>query len=444
MSLCKRRGFVFPGSEIYGGLANSWDFGPLGTELFNNISSLWWKKFVTERGDVVGVRGPIIMNSKVWEASGHLQNFTDPLVECKICHSRFRADHEDELSMHASTHKDTPTTWTDPKNFNLLFKTFLGTVESEQSVAYLRGELAQTMFTDFKIIASAGRYKLPFGIAQIGKAFRNEITTGNMIFRTKEFTIAEIEYFVKPGNEEKAFSSWLDFMDNFLIKEIGLASENLKHYEHPAESLAHYSKGTTDILYKFPWDWSELWGLASRTDFDLKNHEKLSGENLKYRDAETNEEYWPYVVEPTGGLERLMLAVILDAYKEYPGGRKGTDQKVEGGTGEDAGVETVLHLKPQLAPFKVAVLPLSKKEELSSIAEPLAAQLRKHFATDYDETQSIGKRYRRQDEIGTPWCVTVDFETPQDNKVTVRDRDTMAQERIAISELAEHILKKLG
>ena len=435
ISLCKRRGFVFPGSEIYGGLANSWDFGPLGNELFNNIASLWWKKFVQERPDMVGVRGAIIMNPKFWEASGHLQSFTDPLVECKICHERFRQDKTEELEAHAKTHKEN-VEWTEPKNFNLLFKTYIGPVEDSKAVAYLRGELAQTMFTDFKTIQESSRLKLPFGIAQIGKAFRNEITTGNFIFRTKEFTIAELEYFVKPGEEDKAFQAWDRFMEQFLLNDLGLKKEKVRRYEHPKESLAHYSKGTTDIEYEFPFGWGEITGLASRTDFDLKNHEIASGQNLKYKDSESGEEYWPYVVEPTVGLERLMLAVLANSYTE-----------VEPRSGEEDAVhekEVVLRLPKALAPVKVAVLPLSKKEELSGPAKELAAELRKYFVTQYDETASIGKRYRRQDEIGSPFCVTFDFDSLTDQKVTVRDRDTMEQERIAISELANYLQKQLS
>ncbi len=435
VSLCKRRGFVFPGSEIYGGLANSWDFGHLGNELFNNIGTLWWKKFVQERDDMVGMRGAIIMNPKVWEASGHLQSFTDPLVECKICHERFRSDQEEEVKDHEQTHKEKTNIWTEPKNFNLMFKTFIGTTEDTQAAAYLRPELAQGMFVDFKTILETSRKKLPFGIAHIGKAFRNEITTGNFIFRTKEFTIAELEYFVKPGNEDKSFAEWADFMESFLTDEIGLKKENLRRYEHPKESLAHYSKGTTDFEYKFPWGWGELMGLASRTDFDLQNHEQASGQNLKYKDGETGEEFWPYVVEPTVGLERLMLACLIEAYTE-----------TEARSGEEEAVhekEVTLKLPKSLAPVKVAILPLSKKEELSNPAQEIYAKLRKDFMCQYDETASIGKRYRRQDEIGTPYCITFDFDSINDQKVTVRDRDTMEQERIAISELAVYLKDKL-
>ncbi len=435
VSLCKRRGFVFPGSEIYGGLANSWDLGHLGNELFNNIASLWWRRFVQERDDMVGLRGPIIMNPKVWEASGHVQGFSDPQVECKVCHQRFRADKEEDLKEHAKSHKGKDVDWTEPKNFNLLFETFIGTVEDSKMRAYLRGELAQTMFTDFKIILETTRKKLPFGIAQIGKAFRNEITTGNFIFRTKEFTIAELEYFVKPGEEDKHFAEWADFMENFLINDLGLKKEKLRRYEHPKDSLAHYSKGTIDFEYKYPWGWGELWGLASRTDFDLKNHQGASGQNLKYKDSESGEEYLPYVVEPTGGLERTMLAVLLDDYEE-----------VEARSGDDNAVhekEVILRLPASLAPFKVAVLPLSRKEELTKPAFATYKDLQKQFMCQYDDTGSIGKRYRRQDEIGTPYCVTFDFDSVKDNKVTVRDRDTMKQDRVAIEDLKDYFSGKI-
>lgn len=427
VSLCKRRGFVFPGSEIYGGLANSWDFGHLGNELFNNLGTLWWKKFVQERDDMVGMRGAVIMNPKVWEASGHLQSFSDPMIECRVCHERFRADKEEEIVTHAQSHSAKESIWTEPKNFNLMFKTFIGTTEDAQSVAYLRPELAQGMFVDFKNILETSRKKLPFGIAQIGKAFRNEITTGNFLFRTKEFTIAELEYFVKPGEEDKYFADWADFMESFLVNDLGFKKENIRRYEHPKESLAHYSKGTTDFEYKFPWGWGELMGLALRTDYDLRNHEKMSGP--------PPDGFWPFVVEPTVGLERLMLAVLLEAYTE-----------TEARSGEENAVhetEIILKLPKSLAPIKVAVLPLSKKEELTKPAQEIYTKLSKHFMCQYDETASIGKRYRRQDEIGTPFCVTYDFDSLNDQKVTVRDRDTMEQERVAISELPNYLGNKL-
>jgi glycyl-tRNA synthetase len=428
VSLCKRRGFIFPGSEIYSGLANSWDFGHAGTELFNNISALWWKRFVQERPDMLGIRGPVLMNPKVWEASGHVKNFTDPLVECRVCHARFRADKEKELKEHANEHKEKDI-WTESKLFSLLVKTFLGPVEDQQLMVYLRGELAQTMFTDFKIMLETNRRRLPFGIAQIGKVFRNEVTAGNFIFRSREFHIAELEYFVKPGKEDAAFYSWAEAIEKFLTVELGLKKENLRRYEHPQKDLAHYSKGTIDFQYRFPW------GLASRTDYDLKNHEQLSGQNLKYKDPESGEEFWPYVVEPSVGLERLMLAVLLDGYTETEA-RSGKEDAVHE-------TEVVLRLKKSLSPVKVAVLPLSKKENLSNKAKEIYLDLLQDFACEYDETQSIGKRYRRQDEIGTPYCVTVDFESLEDNAVTVRDRDTMKQERIAISDLKDYLKEKL-
>ena len=434
-SLAKRRGFIFPGSEIYGGLANSYDYGPLGAELFRNISNLWWKKFVQQRDDMVGIRGPIIMNPKVWEASGHIKNFTDPLVECKICHMRLRSDKANEIKAHEETHKGNAVEWTQPKNFNLLFKTFIGTVEDDTSTAYLRGETAQTMFTDFKLILESMRRKLPLGIAQIGRSFRNEITTGNLIFRTKEFTIAELEYFVEPGQDDKAFSDWLEYQQDFFVNDLGLRKENIKPTELPKEDLAHYSKRTVDTYYNFPFGWDEFAGLANRTDYDLKNHIELSGVNLQYRDEKSGKEFIPYVIEPTFGLDRIMLAVLVDAYTE-----------VETRSGEESAKhekEVVLKLNKRLAPIKVAVLPLSKKEELSKVSTDILHDLQKDWMCQYDETGSIGKRYRRQDEIGTPYCVTVDFDTLSDQKVTVRDRDTMQQDRIAISELNSYIKQKL-
>ncbi len=436
VSLCKRRGFIFPGSEIYGGLANSYDYGPLGTELLNNISNLWWKKFVQQRLDMVGLRGPIIMNPKVWEASGHVKNFTDPLVECKICHVRLRADKEAELRAHDETHAGKETAWTDPKNFNTLFETYIGTVENDKMRAYLRGETAQTMFTDFKLVMESMRKKLPFGIAQIGKAFRNEITTGNFIFRTKEFTIAELEYFVKPGEDDKIFTEWLEYQQDFFVSELGIKKENIKTVELPKNELAHYSKRTVDTYYKFPFGWDEIAGIANRTDYDLKNHIELSGANLKYKDPDSNEEFIPYVIEPTFGVDRIMLAVLIDAYEES-----------EARSGEDDAVhqtEITLKLPKQLAPIKVAVLPLSKKEDLTKPTLVILEELQKHFMCQYDETGSIGKRYRRQDEIGTLFCITFDFDSLEDKKVTVRDRDTMEQERVDIRELPAYLLGRLS
>ena len=434
VSLAKRRGFIFPGSEIYGGLANSWDYGPLGAELINNISNLWWKKFVQQRSDVVGLRGPIIMNPKVWEASGHVKNFTDPLVECKICHIRLRADKQTELKDHAETHKGKEVTWTDPKNFNTLFETYIGTVEDSKLKAYLRGETAQTMFTDFKLVLESMRKKLPLGIAQIGKAFRNEITTGNFIFRTKEFTIAELEYFIAPGEDDKAFEEWLEYQQNFFVSDLGLKKENIKTVELPKDGLAHYSKRTVDTYYNFPFGWDEVAGIANRTDYDLKNHIELSGANLSYKDPVSEKEFVPYVIEPTFGLDRIMLAVLLDAYSESEA-RSGKEDAVHEN-------EITLRLPKQLAPIKIAVLPLSKKEELTQPALEILNNLQKNWMCQYDETGSIGKRYRRQDEIGTPFCVTVDFDSLNDKAVTVRDRDTMEQELVAIVDVVQYLTGK--
>jgi len=420
VSLCKRRGFVFPGSEIYGGLANSYDYGPLGAELFNNIKNVWWKKFVHERGDIVGVRGPIIMNPKVWEASGHVKNFTDPLVECKVCHMRLRSDKPEEINAHEKNHRE-KVEWTEAKNFNLLFKTFIGTTEDNTSCVYLRGETAQTMFTDFKLISDSMRKKLPFGIAQVGRSFRNEITTGNFIFRMKEFTIAEFEYFVRPNEDEKSFSELLDYQQEFFIDELGLKKENIKLVELAKDELAFYSKRTVDTYYNFPFGFDEIAGIANRTDYDLKNHIDLSGANLKYKDEETGEEFTPFVVEPTFGLDRIMLAILNDAYAEE----------------ED---RIVLKLKPSLAPYKAAVFPLLKnKPELVEKAKEIYSILKKEFNVAWDDRGNIGKRYYSQDEIGTPFCITVDFDSLENDDVTIRHRDTATQERIKIKDLKDKI-----
>ncbi len=436
ISLSKRRGFIFPGSEIYGGLANSYDYGPLGTELYNNIRNLWWKKMVQERSDMVGIRGPIIMNPKVWEASGHISNFTDPLVECKICHMRMRADKPADIKAHEETHKGKTVEWTEPKNFNLMFKTFIGTTEDSKSTVYLRGETAQTMFTDFKLVQETMRRKLPFGIAQVGRSFRNEITTGNSIFRMKEFTIAELEYFVKPGEDDAAMESWLNYQQEFFVNDLGLKRENIKPVDLPKDELAHYSKRTVDTYYKFPFGWDEIAGIANRTDYDLKNQIALSGANLKYKDQTTGEEFVPYVIEPTFGMDRMILAVLIDAYSESEA-RSGKEDAVHE-------MEVTLRLPKELAPIKIAVLPLSRKEELIKPAEEILHKLQKHWMCQYDETASIGKRYRRQDEIGTPYCITVDFETANDQAVTVRDRDTMQQERIKVAELENYFKERLS
>ncbi len=430
-ALAKQRGFVYAGSDIYGGLANSWDYGPLGTELKRNITNAWWQRFVTSRADMVGIDAAIIMNPKVWEASGHVEGFTDPLVECKACHERFRADQIDVSK--SCTRCGSKDGFTDPKNFNLLFKTFLGSTEDSASVAYLRGELAQAMFVDFSHVLMTSRKRVPFGIAQQGKCFRNEITPGNFIFRTREFNLMEFEYFVHPSEWETHFEYWLEEMKSWL-DFCGVDPSHLFFHEIEDGERAHYSKRTIDIEYQYPFGLKELYGLAYRTDFDLARHMEKSGADLRYTDPVTNEKYIPHVIEPTFGIDRTVLITLLEAYHEE-----------EAPTSEEGKTDTriVLKFPKALAPFKIAVLPLSKKDELASVAEPLAARLRQKWATDYDETQSIGKRYRRQDEIGTPYCVTVDFETLSDQAVTVRDRDTMEQVRVKIDELemwfADHL-----
>lgn len=426
VSLAKRRGFIFPGSDIYGGLANSWDYGPLGVELKNNIKQLWWKHFVQGRQDIVGIDAALIMNPKVWEASGHVETFHDPLVECKNCNGRFRADKID-VSAPCPTcgEKDT---FTEPANFNLMFKTHLGPKEDAGSVVYLRPETAQAMFVDFPLVVNTSRRRVPFGIAQIGKAFRNEITPGNFIFRTREFEQMEIEYFIPPNGWEEHFENWLSKMHEW-IQMCGMKADLVHDLEVPKEDLAHYSKRTVDIEFDFPFGREELYGLAYRTDFDLKQHQEVSGKDMSYTDPATNETYIPHVVEPTFGVDRTVLAVLVSAYDE---------EKVSNTSGEEE-VRVVMRFTPQLAPYQVAVLPLSKKPELEEVSNPLMQELSKHFRVDYDVTQSIGKRYRRQDEIGTPWCVTVDFDSLEDNQVTVRDRDTMKQERMPIDTVASYI-----
>ena len=431
VALAKTRGFVYPGSDIYGGLANSWDYGPLGTELKRNIMNAWWQRFDIGRGDMVGIDAAVIMNPKVWEASGHVEGFTDPLVECKKCHERFRADQIDTSK--ACTRCGTKDGFTDPKNFNLLFKTFIGSTEDNKSVAYLRGELAQAMFVDFPQVLMSSRKRIPFGIAQQGKCYRNEITPGNFIFRTREFNLMEFEYFVHESEWEKWFEYWLEEMKQWL-DFCGVKREHLVFHEIEDGERAHYSKRTVDIEYLYPFGQKELYGLAYRTDFDLKRHAEASGADLRYTDPKTNEKYLPHIIEPTFGIDRTVLITLLEAYTE--------EQAPTSEEGE-TDVRVVLKLPKELAPFKIAILPLSKKEELASVAQPLADRLRKKFATDYDETQSIGKRYRRQDEIGTPYCVTVDFETLNDHAVTIRDRDTMEQVRVKMDELEEWFEKKL-
>ena len=452
VSLCKRRGFIFPGSEIYGGVGSTYDYGPLGVLLLNNIKQEWWRSVVQERTDMVGLDAAILMNSKVWEASGHVAGFTDPLVDCKGCHKRFRADHLIEEAMGDAGEEmagmKEPTVdikdlkcpkcggeFTDIRHFNGMFKTNVGPVEDAGSVAYLRPETAQGIFVNFKSVLDTARKKLPFGIAQIGKAFRNEITPGNFVFRTREFEQMEIEYFVKPGTDEEHFEYWKNWNMEW-FKGLGISPDNLRFYEHPQEKLSHYSKRTVDVEYQYPWGWGELNGLANRTDFDLKQHTEHSGQDMTYFDPETNERYFPYVIEPTFGVTRTLLALLLEAYQQVDGGRTET-------TDSNKEAETVLRLHPRLAPIKVAVLPLSKKEPLKEIAENLRYRLAKKWMVQYDESGSIGRRYRRQDEIGTPWCITVDFDTSEDNAVTVRDRDTMEQSRVKIDELEAWITERL-
>ncbi len=422
-ALAKQRGFVYPGSDIYGGLANSWDYGPLGVELKKNIVDAWWKRFVTSRGDMVGIDAALVMNTKVWEASGHVATFTDPLVECKQCHERYRADHVDLAA--ACPKCGNKGMFTAPAAFNMMMKTWLGPKEDASAVAYFRPETAQAMFVDFPQVLMSSRKRIPFGIAQVGKAFRNEITPGNFIFRTREFNLMEFEFFIHPSEWEKWFEYWLGEMKAWL-KFLGVADDKLVFHEIEDGERAHYSKRTVDIEYHYPFGLKELYGLAYRTDFDLKRHMESSGADLRYTDPKTNEKYIPHVIEPAFGVDRTVLITLLEAYHE---------EQVPTSEAGETDVRVVLKLPKALAPFKIAILPLSKKEELQSIAIPLADRLRQKWTTDYDETQSIGKRYRRQDEIGTPYCVTVDFDSLTDNAVTIRDRDTMEQVRIPMTEL---------
>lgn len=447
VSLCKRRGFIFQGSEIYGGLANTWDYGPLGVELKRNVKDYWWRKIVQERDDVVGIDSAILMHPRVWEASGHVAGFNDALIDCKQCKSRFRADHliEDALNMKVEgksvqelteiIHENQikcPTcgmvAWTDARVFNLMFKTYQGVTEDSSSIVYLRPETAQGIFVNFKNVLDSSRMKLPFGIAQIGKSFRNEITPGNFTFRTREFEQMELEFFVKPGEDEKWFEYWRQFMIDFFVS-LGVKSENLRLRDHSPEELSHYSKATTDLEYKFPFGWGELWGVANRTDFDLSRHIEYSGKSLTYFDPVENKQIVPYVIEPSLGADRAILVLLCDAYDE---------EEVQGDT------RVVLRFKPEIAPIKCAVLPLSKKEPLEELARKIYQDLKKYYHMEYDNTGSIGKRYRRQDEIGTPFAITVDFESLEDNKVTIRDRDTMKQDRVEIDKVRDYLKEKLG
>lgn len=454
VALCKNRGFIFPGSDIYGGLANSWDYGPLGVEFKNNVKKAWWKKFVQESPYNVGVDCAILMNKEVWVASGHLGGFSDPLMDCKECKSRFRADKlvedhmtesgvevasadgmsNEQLKAYIEEHnivcpKCGKMNYTEIRQFNLMFKTFQGVTEDAKNEIYLRPETAQGIFVNFKQVQRSSRKKVPFGIAQIGKSFRNEITPGNFTFRTREFEQMELEFFCKPGTDLEWFGYWRDYCWNFLLN-LGMNKECLRLRNHEAEELSFYSKATSDIEYLFPFGWGELWGIADRTDYDLKKHEEHSGQDMSYLDPSNNERYVPYCIEPSLGADRVALAFLVDAYDEE-------DLSTE--TKQDSRV--VMHLHPALAPFKAAILPLSKK--LSDKALEVYGELAKKFNIDFDETGSIGKRYRRQDEIGTPFCITVDFDTLEDGAVTVRDRDSMEQERIKIEDLEAYIAKSL-
>ena len=479
VNLARRRGFFFPSSELYGGASGLLDLGPLGTELNTNIKKLWWQRFIRERDDMVGLDSAILTPAAVLKASGHVDSFSDPLIECGNCQIRLRSDHyleeenvtiwlarwsgEASKQRGTSSKKDNEAAleaaqayfdfsadpavprlnvsqreltcpnpncrkreYGEPRQFNMMFQVNLGAIQNEGSVAYLRPETAQGIFTNFKNVLDSNRLKLPFGIGQIGKAFRNEITIGNSLFRVREFEQAEIEYFVKPGEDEAAHSCWIDDVERFLLEDIGLKKEKLRRYEHAAEKLSHYSKRTVDMEYDYPFGgFSELWGIANRTDYDLSQHQKYSGRDLSYFEEATRERFTPYVIEPSVGLGRLMLAILSDAYVEYPLGR-------DGKSGE---METVLHLATALAPVRVAVLPLMKKDGLAEKAREIHQHLYCTVASQYDESGAIGRRYRRQDEIGTPSCVTVDYQTLEDGTVTLRDRDTMEQQRVSISEL---------
>jgi len=432
ISLAKRRGFIFQSSEIYGGVEALWDYGPLGALLKNNIRRLWLKRFIQDQEDVVLIDGTVIMHPKTWEASGHLESFTDPLIECKTCHTRYREDQLLKKQCSQCGGKD----FTPPRQFNLMFKTFLGPVEDKAHLAYLRPETAQSMFTDFKTVQEAMRLKPPFGIAQTGHCFRNEITTGNFTFRSREFDIAEIEFFVEPGQDEKWFDFWLNQWEKFFF-DLGLKKENLRRYEHPKKSLAHYSKRTVDIEYKFPWGFAELAGVANRTDYDLKRHAQFSGRDLSYYDEEKKKKYYPYVIEPTMGLERALLAILCDAYTEVKGGRTETTKSTKE-------TEVVLKIDKKIAPIQVAVLPLVRnKPELVKKAKEVFQLLKPYFMCQYDDVGSIGRRYRRGDEVGTIVSIACDFQTLEDNTVTLRDRDSMKQIRVEIPKLKDIIQKIL-
>jgi glycyl-tRNA synthetase len=448
VNLSKRRGFVYPSSEIYGGLRAAWDYGPLGVELKNNIKRQWWRSMVQERDDVVGLDSSVILAREVWEASGHVTNFTDPLTECQSCHKRYRADHlieayeekhgnapEHGLADIACPNCGTRGAFDEPRQFNTMLRTYLGAVEDTSGLAYLRPETAQGIFINYKNVLTTSRRKIPFGIGQVGKSFRNEITPGNFIFRTREFEQMEMEFFVRPGSDEE----WHDYWINTRLAwytELGIKKDNLRLYEHPKEKLSHYSKRTVDIEYRFDFvgsEWGELEGIANRTDYDLSTHQERSKVDLTYLDQESGERFIPFVIEPAAGVDRGMLVFLMDAYSEDEApDAKGKLEK-----------RTVLRLDPRLAPVKVAVLPLSRNADLSPKARDVAALLRKRWNTEFDDASAIGRRYRRQDEIGTPFCVTVDFDSLEDQAVTVRDRDTMTQDRVGIDALPGYLAERL-
>ena len=447
VALCKRRGFIYPGSEIYGGFANTYSFGPYGAQLKKNIKDLWWKTFVEKRRDLVGLDGPILLHPKAWKASGHLDGFNDALIDCKACKARFRCDHliEDALKQNADgltlsqmtdlIHKNKvkcpkcgAQDFTEARHFNLMFHTHMSKTGADGDVAYLRPETAQAIFLDYKNVVDTVRVKVPFGIAQIGKAFRNEITPGNFVFRVIEFEQMEIEYFIREKDWESSFTEWLASMHDW-CKLIGLKSSHVHEKEHPKEQLSHYSKRTVDLVYDFPFGRSELYGLAYRTDFDLSRHSEFSGQTIDYTDPETREKFIPHVIEPTFGVERTLLALLCDAYEE---------EKLESGE-----MRTVLHFAPRIAPVKAAVFPLMKKEPLSEKAQKIFNQLKEIWNCEYDESGAIGKRYRRQDELGTPFCITIDFDTLEDDTVTLRERDSMQQTRVPASKLVEILAEKL-
>ncbi len=432
-SLSKRRGFIFQNSEIYGGLASTWDYGPIGAELKKNIKDYWWNYHVHMRDDIVALESSILSLNKVWETSGHIQNFSDPLIECKECNARFREDELIVTNGACPNSKCTTTDFEDPREFNMMFKTNIGPIVSDSSEIYLRPETAQGIFVNFENIINTSRKKIPFGVAQIGKAFRNEITTGNFIFRTREFEMMEIEYFVKPDDSEKFYEEWIKNSMNFLL-ELNINDSNLRIREHEQKDLSHYSKGTSDIEYDFPWGWAELQGIANRGSFDLDAHSESSSKNFSIFEEASKSRYTPHVIEPSIGVDRLLLVTLLDAY---------TEEKVEG---KDE-IRTVLKLSPKIAPIKIAILPLSKDQKLSELSKKIQKDLLSKGnlgKIEYDETQSIGRRYRRQDEIGTPLCITIDFDSLEDNSVTVRNRDSMLQERISIESLHSYLLKNIN